>query len=277
MEIIIQPDYQSMSALAAAEVATLVRNQPSCVLGLATGSTPVGLYQELIRLHRDEGLDFSKVTTFNLDEYYGLPPTHPQSYAYFMREQLFDHINIAPERTHVPSGVATDIEGFCRWYENEIQRSGGIDLQIVGIGRDGHIAFNEPGSSLASRTRMKTLTRETLEDNARFFGKNEEVPRYAITMGVGTILDARRILMVANGTNKAAVLAEALEGPVCSRVTASALQMHPRVTCYLDTQAASRLNNREYYQWVFENKPGQTPAAAQPAAKSTRKRSRKNK
>lgn len=270
MEIVIQPTYEDMSRLAAQQIATLVRNKPSCVLGLATGSTPIGVYQELIRMHRDEGLDFSKVTTFNLDEYYGLAATHPQSYSYFMNEELFSHINIPAEQIHVPSGVATDIDAFCSWYEGEILKAGGIDLQLVGIGRDGHIAFNEPGSSLQSRTRMKTLTRETVEDNARFFSDVSEVPRYAITMGVGTIMDAREIVMVANGKNKASVIVEALEGPVTSQVTASVLQMHPHVVCYLEKQAASKLTNREYYQWVFENKPGtEVPA---PAPKTTRKK-----
>lgn len=254
MEVIIQADYEAISRQAAQRVAQLVRNKPNCVLGLATGSTPVGLYQELIRMHNEEGLDFSKVTTFNLDEYYGLPASHPQSYAYFMQENLFDHINIQPERVHVPSGTATNIAGFCQWYEDEIKRAGGIDLQILGIGRDGHIAFNEPGSSLASRTRMKTLTQETIEDNARFFEHADEVPRFAITMGVGTILEAREIILLAAGSNKADVIAEAIEGPLTAQVTASALQAHAKAVFLLDEAAAAELEQREYYDWVQSNK-----------------------
>src|SRR4029078_11769993 len=177
--------------------------KPKCVLGLATGSTPLGLYRELIRLHRDEGLDFSRVVTFNLDEYVGLGPTHPQSYRYFMQSNLFDHINVDVRNTHVPDGRALDFESHCEQYERRIKEEGGIDLQVLGIGTDGHIAFNEPGSSLGSRTRLKTLTSETVADNARFFGSEREVPRLAITMGVGTILESRRCLLLAAGHNKA--------------------------------------------------------------------------
>ncbi|MBI1389749.1 MAG: glucosamine-6-phosphate deaminase [bacterium] len=255
MEVVILDSYEQISKKAAKEVSNLIRNKPNCVLGLATGSTPLGLYQELIRMHKEEGLDFSKISTFNLDEYYGIPPAHPQSYYAFMHENFFNHINVQPERIYLPSGTATDVNAFCQWYEEEIKRLGGIDLQILGIGRDGHIAFNEPGSALGSRTRIKTLTRETVEDNARFFGSVEDVPRYAITMGVGTIQEAKQIILIASGENKAEIIAKAIEGPVTAQVTGSVLQLHAQTVVYLDEAAASKLERYDYYKWVFENKP----------------------
>jgi glucosamine-6-phosphate deaminase len=255
MEVIIKPDYDAMSKESARIVVSVLRRKPNCVLGLATGSTPIGLYKELIRLHREEGLDFSKVTTFNLDEYVGLHPTHDQSYHYFMYENLFKHINVPPQNIHVPNGMAEDIDAFCDWYEEEIDRAGGIDLQVLGIGRDGHIAFNEPGSSLGSRTRVKTLTQETIDDNSRFFERKEDVPRYAITMGVGTIMEARVCMLLCNGEKKADIIKKAIEGPITQMITASALQMHPEAIVILDEAAASKLDRRDYYKWVYENKP----------------------
>jgi len=255
MEVIIKADYTEMSKEGAKIVAKLLYEKPNAVLGLATGSTPIGLYKELIRMHKEEGLDFSKVITFNLDEYIGLPATHDQSYHYFMWDNLFKHINANPENIHIPNGMAPDVEAFCEWYEDEIDAAGGLDLQVLGIGGDGHIAFNEPVSSLQSRTRMKTLTEETIEDNARFFPNKEEVPRYAITMGVGTILEARHCLMLANGEKKAMTVVKAIEGPVTAMVTASALQLHPKVTVILDEPASSKLSLRDYYKWVYNNKP----------------------
>ena len=254
MEIIICETYGEMSKLAARMIERQLLKKPSSVLGLATGSTPVGLYEELVRLHRERGLDFSKVITFNLDEYLDLPPWHEQSYRYFMEHHLFKHINLDPKNIHVPYGHAEDVEEFCDWYEAEMRRAGGIDIQILGIGADGHIAFNEPGSSLGSRTRLKTLTKQTIEDNARFFAKAEEVPRFAITMGVGTILEAREIIMVANGAKKAAIVAEALEGPVTAQVSASVLQMHAHVTVILDRESGAKLKRADYYRWVYEQK-----------------------
>jgi glucosamine-6-phosphate deaminase len=227
MEIIICETYAEMSKLAARMIERQLLRKPSSVLGLATGSTPIGLYAELVRLHQERGLDFSKVITFNLDEYLDLPPWREQSYRHYMDHHLFKHINLDPGNIHVPYGQAEDVEEFCDWYEAEIRRAGGIDIQVLGIGADGHIAFNEPGSSLGSRTRLKTLTQQTIEDNARFFASAEEVPRFAITMGVGTILEAREIIMLANGGKKAAIVAEALEGPITAQVSASVLQMHP--------------------------------------------------
>jgi len=256
METIICPDYEAIGKAAAKVVADVLNNKPNAVLGLATGSTPLGLYRELIRMHREEGLDFSQVTTFNLDEYVGLSADHEQSYHYFMHENLFKHINIPPHNIHIPSGTTDNYPAFCQWYEQRIKDCGGIDVQILGIGSDGHIAFNEPGSSLSSRTRIKTLARQTIEDNARFFEKVEDVPVYAITMGVGTILEARKLLLLANGKNKADAVAAAVEGPVTSMVTASALQLHPDAVVFVDAEAASKLKMREYYQWIQAKKPG---------------------
>jgi glucosamine-6-phosphate deaminase len=250
MRVIVEASPAQVARRAAQFVATLVRKKPTCVLGLATGGTPLGLYQELIRLHRDEGLDFSRVVTFNLDEYVGLGPTHPQSYRHFMQANLFDHINLDVRNTHVPDGRALDFETHCEQYERWIKEEGGIDLQVLGIGTDGHIAFNEPGSSLGSRTRLKTLTAETVRDNARFFSDPNEVPRLAVTMGVGTILESRRCLILATGESKAEAIRATIEGPVTAQVTASALQLHRDVTAVVDEAAASKLERRDYYRDV---------------------------
>ncbi|MBP7934711.1 MAG: glucosamine-6-phosphate deaminase [Phycisphaerae bacterium] len=260
MEVIITESYEAMSAQAAKMIAQQILHKPSSVLGLATGSTPVGTYKEMIRMHKEQGLDFSKVVTFNLDEYVGLPPSHNQSYRYFMDHNLFHHINVPTGNIHVPYGHAESVLDFCAWYESEIKRYGGIDIQILGIGGDGHIAFNEPGSSLGSRTRLKTLTQETITDNARFFANMDEVPRFAITMGVGTILEARKIIMLANGSKKAKIVAEAIEGPVSSQVSASALQLHRDVVVILDKEAASKLKRADYYKWVYDQKAKLMPA-----------------
>ncbi|MFO0816568.1 MAG: glucosamine-6-phosphate deaminase [Pirellulales bacterium] len=250
MRVIIEKDSAAVSRRAASFIARLIRRKPACVLGLATGSSPVGAYQELIRMHREEGLNFTRVTTFNLDEYVGLAPTHPQSYRTFMQQQFFDHVNLPANQTHVPDGRALDFETASREYELRIREAGGIDLQLLGIGSDGHIAFNEPGSSLGSRTRLKTLTSETIRDNARFFGSEDLVPRLAVTMGVGTILEARRCLLVAMGEGKAKAIRETIEGPVTSQITASALQLHRDVVVVIDESAASQLQRREYYEEV---------------------------
>jgi glucosamine-6-phosphate deaminase len=247
MRVIVEPDRESLSRKAAEFVANTVRRRPTCVLGLATGETVLGMYQELIRLVHEEGLDFSRVVTFNLDEYVGLGPDHPHSYRYFMDKNFFEHINIDTRNTHVPDGRALDFDAHCEQYEKMIREEGGIDLQILGIGSDGHIAFNEPGSSLGSRTRLKTLTSETLRDNARFFSQDEEVPSLAITMGVGTILESRQCLLLASGHSKAKAIRNAIEGPVTAQVTASALQLHRDVVTVLDKQSARLLERREYY------------------------------
>ena len=256
MQIIVKDSYEEMSAAAARAVAQTLNTKPNAVLGLATGSTPLALYKELVRMHKEEGLDFSQVTTFNLDEYVGLQKSHEQSYHYFMHENLFKHINIPVQNNYIPSGTTNNYEAFCAWYEKRIVECGGIDLQILGIGSDGHIAFNEPTSSLGSRTRIKTLARQTIEDNARFFDRPEDVPVYAITMGVGTILEAKKIILVANGKNKADAVAAAIEGPVTSMITASALQLHPDAIAFLDREATSKLTMMEYYEWIQAKGPG---------------------
>lgn len=256
MEVIIAKTYEEMSREAAREVADVLNAKPNAVLGLATGSTPLGVYQELAKMHQRGELDFSHATTFNLDEYVGLPGNHPQSYHHFMHENFFRHINIPPQHIHIPSGTTNNYRAFCDWYEQRIVEAGGIDLQILGIGSDGHIGFNEPGSSLASRTRLKTLAKPTIDDNARFFARREDVPIYAITMGVGTILEARKILLLANGAKKADAIAAAVEGPVTSMITASALQLHPDTLVYVDEPAAEKLKMRDYFEWVQRKKPG---------------------
>jgi glucosamine-6-phosphate deaminase len=251
MEIIIQPTAAEASAIAARIIAMQLREKPDAVLGLATGSTPLPLYQALIAMD----LDWSQVTTFNLDEYIGLPREHPQTYHSFMWENLFRHTNIRPENIHIPDGNATDIPRHCSEYEEHIRNAGGIDIQVLGIGTDGHIGFNEPTSSLASRTRIKTLTRQTCADNARFFGSEEEVPIHVITMGIGTIMEARMNLLLAFGENKATALAGAVEGPVTSSNPASVLQMHPIAKACIDDAAASALERADYFRWVYDNKP----------------------
>jgi glucosamine-6-phosphate deaminase len=255
MRVIVKQSYEAMSRAAAQVVVRVLNSKPNAVLGLATGSTPLAVYQELVRLHQEEGLDFSQVTTFNLDEYVGLGRNDPQSYHYFMHENLFRHINIAETNIYIPSGTTDNFQAFCQWYEQRIRECGGIDLQILGIGSDGHIAFNEPASSLGSRTRIKTLARSTIEDNSRFFESPADVPIYAITMGVGTILEARQIMLLASGDHKAQAVAAAIEGPVTSMITASALQLHPDVIFYLDEAAAARLSSVDYYKWIEDKHP----------------------
>jgi glucosamine-6-phosphate deaminase len=254
MEITITKNYDEMSKVSAQIIAQEIQKKHDLVLGLATGDTPIGTYQELVKIHKKEGLDFSKVRSFNLDEYLGLAPLHKNSYNYFMWENLFKHININPENVYIPQGNMKDPEQFCIWYEKQIEKASGIDLQVLGIGSDGHIAFNEPGSSFASRTRVKALYKQTIEDNARFFDKIDEVPRFAITMGVGTIMEAKKILLIANGKKKADVCAQFIEGPVTSQITATALQLHNYVNVVLDEDASSKLTRTEYYNWVRDNK-----------------------
>jgi glucosamine-6-phosphate deaminase len=248
MLVVVKKNHDEVSREAARVISNLLREKPSSVLGLATGSTPLDLYKELIRLYKDEGLDFSKVTTFNLDEYIGLPPSHPESYHHFMYENLFKHINVPERYIHVPSGMVDvnevhRINRFCDWYEEQIVQCGGIDLQLLGIGSNGHIGFNEPGSSLGSRTRIKTLSKNTRKDNARFFDNDlDQVPKYAITMGIGTILDSKIVLLIATGKNKAKAVKDTVEGPITNQVPASALQLHKRVYLIIDEDAAAQLS-----------------------------------
>jgi glucosamine-6-phosphate deaminase len=229
------------------EISTLIEAKAAAgqraVLGLATGSTPVGLYRELIRRHREEGLSLANLTTFNLDEYYGLERSHPESYWRFMHDQLFDHVDVAPDQVHIPDGTVArqDVFAHCRAYEEKIAQAGGIDLQILGIGRTGHIGFNEPGSGADSRTRLVTLDTMTRRDAARDFLGEDNVPRHAITMGVGTILEARKVVLLAWGEAKADVVARAVEGPACAELPASFLQAHGDCRLMLDHAAARKL------------------------------------
>jgi len=245
MNVIICETSEEMSTVAAGLFAERIRAQPDLVLGLATGSTPLGMYCQLIRMHTEEGLGFATVRTFNLDEYVGLPPDHDQSYRRFMDANLFDHINIEKANTRVPDGQAEDLAAGCAAYEADIRSAGGIDLQLLGIGSNGHIAFNEPGSPADSRTRVVDLTENTIRDNARFFERIEDVPRQAVSMGMGSIMDARQVVLLASGENKADAVATTLEGPVTEEVPASILQGHPNVTFVID-RAAARLLKQSY-------------------------------
>src|SRR4051794_14690395 len=255
MEIIIQEDAHAVASVAAALFQRQLAHKPASVLGLATGSTPLELYRQLIALSQAGQIEFVHATTFNLDEYVGLTPDHPQSYAWFMRTELFDHIGIPRNQTHIPNGLAKDVSRHCDAYEAAMRGAGGVDLQLLGLGSNGHIGFNEPSSSLASRTRIKTLTPKTIEDNARFFGNPAEVPRHVITMGIGTIMEARHCLVLAMGARKAAAVAAMAEGPITASCPASVLQMHPKCTLVIDESAASELSRVDYYRWVYDNKP----------------------
>ena len=229
MHIISCIDYAEMSRKTARIIAALVQLKPHCVLGLATGSTPVGTYKELIRLHLEEELDFSNVTTVNLDEYYRLGPEHEQSYRYFMQQNLFDHINIPPENTHVPDGLTRDVARTCAEYDNLVASLGGTDIQLAGIGDNGHIAFNEPNTVFVADTHLVDLDEDTIKANARFFASEADVPRQAITMGMRSIFSAKLILLLASGPNKASAVARMIKGPIDPQLPASILQLHPNV------------------------------------------------
>src|SRR4051812_36643490 len=254
MEVLIRDNAEVGCVLGAKIIASVVREKPNAVLGLATGRTPLRLYQELIRQHREEGLDFSRVTTFNLDEYVGLPASHDQSYRYFMRENLFRHINIDQKRTHVPDGTAADLHAECRAYEKKILDVGGIDIQLLGLGRNGHIGFNEPTGSLRSRTWGKILSEQTLRDNSAVFGSFEGMPKHALTMGIGTIMEARRILLLAFGPAKVRAVEHMVEGPLSAICPGSALQQHPRATVILDESSAAGLHYADHYRWIDSHK-----------------------
>ena len=255
MEVIIRPDADAAAALVARIIAKELRANPHLVLGLATGRTMESVYRLLVRMHRKEGLDFSLCRTFNLDEYVGLLPTDPNSYRHYMDHHLFRHVNADPRNTHLPNGLASNLDEECRRYETLIERFGGIDLQLLGIGKAGHIGFNEPLSAFRSRTRVKALAPLTLEQNAQSFGGTERVPRRAITMGVGTILESRRCLLLASGPAKAEIIAKAVEGPITAMISATALQLHARCTVVVDEPAAQRLGASEYYRRIFATEP----------------------
>jgi len=238
MRVLVTSDYRTLSEEAAELIARAVRTRPGLTLGLPTGNTPLGMYQELVRKHLHEGLDFSRVRAFNLDEYLGLARDHPQSYHSYMRARLFDQVNLQRENTDIPDGTpGIDADAECDRYENAIRDAGGIDLLIVGIGANGHIAFNEPGSSFDSRTRVVLLAPGTIADARKYFAREGEVPRSAITIGIRTILDARRILLLASGRKKAEAVERTLRDPVSESLPASALQLHPDVIAILDEAA----------------------------------------
>ena len=255
MEVIIQPDPDKVCKYAAQIVAEVIHSKPNSVFGLAAGSSQLGLYRELIRMHRDEGLDFSSIITFNLDEYVGLSWEHPCSYHSLMQKNFFAHINIKAENVHIPDGMSGDIAKECEDYEAAIRAVGGLDLAMLGIGEDGHIGFNEPTSSLGSRTRLKMLTEKTRYDNSRFFSSSDEVPRHVITMGVGTIMDSRRAMLIAFGQRKAKVMSKLIEGPITAMVPGSILQYHPKAKVVMDEAAAEKLKMKDYFKWAFKQKP----------------------
>lgn len=241
MNVIIAESYEEMSKIAAKEIAKLVYIKPDAVLGLATGSTPEGVYKELINLNKESRIDFSKVTSYNLDEYKGLSGDHPQSYRYFMDTKLFNHINIAKDKTHVLSGVTKDIEKECMEYDDAIEANGGIDLQLLGIGGNGHIGFNEPSDYLNMNTHLTKLSEDTIKANSRFFNSFKEVPTEAITMGLGSIMKAKKIILLASGEKKAEIIAKLVEEKVSTKIPASLLQVHPDVLVIIDKAAASLL------------------------------------
>ncbi len=240
MNIIVVNNYASMSE----EVAKLIRAQivakPSSVLGLATGGTPVGAY-EILAEFGQKGVDFSNITTFNLDEYVGLSPEHPQSYHHYMEKNLFSKVNVSRDKTFIPNGIASDLQAECIAYDEKIKEAGGIDLQVLGIGTNGHIGFNEPGTPFEAITQIVSLTESTISDNSRYFERAQDVPTQAISMGIKSIMQAKSIVFMANGGSKADAVAAALKGPVTTNMPASVLQLHPFVTVVLDQAAASKL------------------------------------
>lgn len=241
MDIIQFDTQQELDAYAAAYIMNLVKEKPSAVLGLATGSTPIGIYDKIVQSHRNEHISFKHVTTYNLDEYVGLKPNNDQSYAYYMNRHLFSHIDIPPEQTHLPNGMADDIEAECQRYDAMLAERP-VDVQLLGLGHNGHIGFNEPDHSLSGGTHVVKLKRETREANARFFESMDEVPEYAVTMGVGSILKANTIILAVRGADKAQIVYEALTGPITTNVPASLLQTHPRVIVLLDREAGRMMN-----------------------------------
>ena len=241
MKLIITKNYEELSKVAANEMANVVKNNPSAILGLATGGSPIGMYKELIRMNKAGEIDFSKVTTVNLDEYIGLSGDHPQSYRYFMNDNLFNHINIDKKNSYVPTGLAENVEEECKNYDNKIAELGGTDVQLLGIGNNGHIAFNEPDENLVSGTHLTNLTQDTIEANARFFDSIDEVPKTALTMGLGGIMKSKKIIVIASGESKAEAVKEMVSGKISTKMPASMLQMHRDVTVIIDEDAAKLL------------------------------------
>ncbi|MGZ0711531.1 glucosamine-6-phosphate deaminase (plasmid) [Coraliomargarita sp. W4R53] len=252
-EVIIVRDKAAAGDIVAGEIARLVRANPEAVLGLATGSTPLSVYEALPA--KLEGVDVSQVRGFALDEYVGIAAGHPESYAAVIAREVVEPLGLEPRRIRVPDGSVDGIEHAGDDYEQAIMAAGGVDLQILGIGTDGHIGFNEPGSSFASITRVKTLTKQTREDNARFFDSVDDVPKHCITQGLGTILRARHLVLLAFGEGKAQAIAAALEGPLTASLPGSAVQLHPHVTVLVDEAAAAHLAHADYYRYTYANKP----------------------
>lgn len=255
MQVIIADSGAQVGQLAAAKISQLIRRRPDTVLGLATGSSPLAIYAELARRVREDGLDCSAVHAFALDEYVGLNYEHPESYHVVLLRDVVEPLRMTPERLHVPAGMASDIAKACAAYESQIAETGPVTLQILGIGANGHIGFNEPTSSFASRTRIKTLAPQTRADNARFFASPDEVPTHCLTQGLATILDATRLVLVAQGEAKAEAIAAMVEGPVTSMWPGSALQLHADATVFVDGEAAGRLRLADYYRYTSENLP----------------------
>lgn len=250
MQIVILKDAAQVAEYGANIFIEQIKNKANSVIGLATGSTPVALYQELIQKNQQNETSFAGVISFNLDEYLGLKGNHPQSYRHFMDKQLFNHIDIDLNNTHVPPGDAKNPLTACNEYEEKIKQAGGIDVQLLGIGRNGHIGFNEPSSGLTSRTRVKTLTQATIDDNARFFTEDEYQPHLSITMGIGTILDSKKVVLLATGEGKADAIKDMVEGPLAAMCPASALQLHRDAVIVIDEAAASKLSDTEFYKHI---------------------------
>jgi glucosamine-6-phosphate deaminase len=255
VEVIVLPSPAEVGQLAARKIAQLISRKPEAVIGLATGSSPLAIYAELAAAVRSGSLDASRVSGFALDEYVGIPEQHPESYAAVLRREVTEPLRLDPARVLVPDGRAADLDGACQAYEAAIRDAGGVDLQILGIGANGHIGFNEPTSSFASRTRIKTLAPKTRADNARFFDSPEQVPMHCLTQGLGTILDATTLVLVAQGETKADAVAKAVEGPISSMCPGSALQLHRDANVIVDEAAASRLVLADYYRYTFANRP----------------------
>jgi glucosamine-6-phosphate deaminase len=255
MEVIIVPDSVAMSRIVASAIASLVTRKPDAVVGIATGSTVLPVYDALAQQVLQGSLSFAQCRVFLLDEYVGLPPDHPQSYRSFARREIVGRLRLRPEFLLAPDASSADLPGACDDYEHAIRKAGGVDLQLLGIGSDGHIGFNEPCSSLASRTRVKTLTTQTRMDNARFFDTPDEVPHQVITQGIATILESRHVILMATGRSKASVVSQAIEGPLSSFIPASAMQLHAHATVVIDEAAASRLTLADYFREAFALKP----------------------
>ncbi|MDR2799173.1 MAG: glucosamine-6-phosphate deaminase [Bifidobacteriaceae bacterium] len=254
-EIIVMNSEDQATRLAAGIFVDAVKDKANAVWGLATGSTPIKMYEHIARIVKADNIDISNVRGFALDEYVGLPDGHPESYRSFIEKNVIEQIGLDPKNVKTPNGNSDTLQTAGSVYEMQIATAGGVDVQILGIGTDGHIGFNEPGSSLVSRTRIKTLTKQTREDNSRFFASIDDVPIHCITQGIGTIMDAKHLVLLAFGEKKADAIYKAVEGPITSSSPGSMLQMHPRATFIIDEAAASKLQYLEYYKWAYENKP----------------------